>query len=1226
MKNVLPKLSLCWLIAIVYCPWPDAFSQELAAVPSLPFHQPATHQGQPKELLKEALEKLKSKYKVNFAYDDEVVEDKVVSKVFSSFKDLDKTLTNLLRPLGLKYEKLYNNYYVIYPDSTEANIKKIDRSSLKSLPEMGKHRPLEQVSSSGLNRSLAIALTVTGRVTDTKSGEGLPGVNVVVKNSSTGTVTNMDGNYSLSVPENATLVFSFIGYITQEVPVNGRSTIDVNIRQDVQALEEVVVTGYTTQQKKDITGAVAVVETEELLSVPAASFTQQLEGRAAGIMVGTSGEPGAGASVRIRGIGSFNNNDPLYVIDGVPVTGAFQNNINPNDIESMQVLKDASAASIYGARANNGVIIITTKKGESGPAKISYDGYYGMQRNGSPRLNLLNPTEYANLIWQSYTNVGLTPPPTLWGDGDEPRLPDYIVPAGAMEGDPRVNPANYTTDIEDPRHGNSLFVITRANKEGTDWQEEIFRVAPIQSHNLNISGGNDKNTYNLGMSYFDQEGILDHTFFERYTLRANSAFDVKNNIRIGENFQFNVINQVQTPGGNQTQGSPITQAIKIHQIRPIYDIMGNWSSDKAPGLGVDQHPVANLYRNKDDLERKIQMLGNVFAEVDFLEDFTARTSFGLQYGVGWERNYTFRTYESAIPNSSNAYSESSNYNINWTWTNTLNYKKNVGQRHDVSVLLGTEAIKNTGRFISASRSEYFIDDLLYRSLDRGEGDQQNSGNGYASSLYSLFGRVDYAFDDKYLLGATVRRDGSSRVGYNNPYGTFPAFSLGWRISGEGFMQSVGWVDDLKLRFGWGKTGNQNIDPANSYSSFAGDLSGTAYAIDGSNTSTTTGFAVSRYGNPNVLWESQTSTNLGLDVSLFEGKLFFTVDAYERKTNDLLYRQPYPATAGIAQVPFVNIGEMKNTGVEFSGNYRTTLNNDLRFDIGLNLTHYRNEITRVGESDEAFFTGGNSRFGDISRSEKGYPMSSFYGFVVEGIFQSAEEVQSAADQPGISKEYPDPFTDYTTAAGDTVRGFGIGRFRYKDINNDGVIDSEDQTFIGNPHPDLIFGLNVNLSYRAFDFTAFFQGTYGNDIFFHNRWWVDFQSFQNNRSKEMLYESWRPERPDARLPMLDVRDSFSNGVVTSYYVQDGSYLRAKSIVLGYTLPTALISRIGIERTRVYLQAQNLFTLTNYEGMDPALVQRNPGAEEDGVSTADQTIGIDYGNYPVPQTFLVGINITF
>lgn len=1054
---------------------------------------------------------------------------------------------------------------------------------------------------------------VSGTVTSTEDGAVLPGVNVIIKNSTTGTVTDVNGNYSLSASNDDILVFSFIGYRKREVPVNGRTTIDLSLEEDLATLEEVVVVGYTTQQKKDITGAVSVVDTDDLLSVAAGSFTQQLEGRASGVMVGTSGEPGAPAAVRIRGMGSFGSNEPLYVIDGVPTSGTNMNYLNPNDIESMQVLKDASATSIYGARASNGVIIITTKKGEAGPAKITYDSYYGIQRSGSPLIDMLNPTEYADYVYRLYDNAGQKFPSLIYGDGAYPRLPDYAVPAGAMEGDPYTDPASYTNNIDHPQHGQTLFVITKANKEGTNWQDEIFQTSPIQSHNINISGGADKSTYNVGLNYFDQEGILLHTHFERFSLRANSQFTIKDRIRIGENFQLSFTNGVGAL--DQSPGGPIRRTLTHHSIVPVYDIMGGFGSNKAANLGTGVSPVAQQWYNKDNVARSVRTLGNVFAEADVIDGLTARTSFGFSIGTGWNRNYTWRQYESSEPNSTNSYSEGANYFLNWVWTNTLTYQKSIGDRHDVTVLAGTEAIRGEGRNISGSRSSYFSDDLLYRTLNAGEAAQQNSGGGSSNSLFSLFGRVDYALDDKYLASVTVRRDGSSRVGYNNPYGTFPAFSLGWRISEEGFMQTNDWLSDLKVRFGWGLTGNQDIDAANSYSTFAGNPSGTYYAIDGSHNTTTPGFAVSRYGNPNAKWESQTSSNLGLDISLLQGKFNFSIDAYQRLTEDLLYQLPYPATAGIAAIPYVNVGSMKNTGIEFSGNYRGTVGDQLKFDLGVNLTHYKNEITRVGESEDAFFTGGPSGVGVIARSEIGRPMASFYGFVIDGIFQSPEEVAAAADQPGISKEFPDPFVDYGG-----VRGFGIGRFKFKDINGDGIIDTEDQTYIGNPHPDLIFGINLNLAYGPFDLSAFFQGTYGNDIFFFNRWYTDFNTFQFNRSAEALYDSWTPENRDARLPLIDIRDSYANNSPTSYYVQDGSYLRAKSIVLGYT-PGAFVNRLGIDRARIYIQAQNLFTLTQYEGMDPAMAQVNPAS-----STADRSLGIDYGSYPVAQTFLLGVNLTF
>jgi TonB-linked SusC/RagA family outer membrane protein len=1069
---------------------------------------------------------------------------------------------------------------------------------------------------------------VTGRVTNSADNQPVPGATVQVKGAATGTTTDVSGNYSISVRPGGSLIFSSVGYKTQEVAVGNQNAVNVALTEDAASLSEVVVTGYSTQQKKDITGAVTVIKTKDLLSVPAASFTQQLEGRAAGVTVGTSGEPGAGVSVRIRGIASFSSggNDPLVIIDGTPVRGEYLNSINPNDIESLQVLKDASAASIYGSRANGGVIIITTKRGVKGQTKVTYDGFYGVASDASRRIRMLNPTEYADLLWQSYQNVGQTPPSALFGTGAQPRLPDYIVPAGAMEGDPRVardangNYINYTTDIDGTDFTNGTkFVITKANKQGTDWQNEIFRAAPTQSHNLTVSGGTDKSRFAVSGNYFNQQGIVKETFFKRYTLRANSEFNIKKNIRIGESFQFNYIDELKTPGGNQREGNVFTKSLQHHAIVPIFDVNGGPASNKAPGIGTGETPLAAIERQKDNSNVYTQLLGNVYSEVDFLKHFTARSQFNLQYGTGWNRFYTFRRYEVSEPNAANSYGETSNYSTTWTWSNTLTYAREFGA-HNVKAYVGTEAIKNANRFLTASRNNFFIDDPIYRALDRGERNQTNGGNGGTSSLFSVFARADYAYADKYLLSATIRRDGSSRIGYNNPYGTFPALSLGWRISRESFMRDLSWLSDLKVRAGWGKTGNQEIDPSNSYSFFGGSIGGTSYDISGTSNSVTPGYAIARFGNPDVRWETSASTNLGIDATLLNGKIDFTFDVYQRRTTDLLFNQRFPATAGLGAAPSVNIGDMENRGFDLAINYRGNLGSDLRFDVGVNASHYRNEILKVNESEDGFFADGFTRFGPISRGQKGQPIGAFYGYVVQGIFQNVAEVRAAATQPGIDKQYPDPFVTYDTPNG-PVRGQGVGRFRFADINNDGTIDEKDQTFIGNPHPKLTYGLNINVSYKQFDFTAFFQGVYGNDIFFYNRWWTDFNSFQVNRSAEMLYNSWRPDRPDARLPLLDNRDSFANNFANSYYIQKGSYFRAKSIVLGYRLPNALATRLGLDNARVYVQGQNLFTVTKYEGMDPAFLQN-----ADGGDGRDRVIGIDQGNYPMPRTFLVGLNLTF
>ena len=434
------------------------------------------------------------------------------------------------------------------------------------------------------------------------------------------------------------------------------------------------------------------------------------------------------------------------------------------------------------------------------------------------------------------------------------------------------------------------------------------------------------------------------------------------------------------------------------------------------------------------------------------------------------------------------------------------------------------------------------------------------------------------------------------------------------------MQGLGWLTDLKLRAGWGQTGNQEIDPSNSYSFYGGSVGGTGYDINGTSSGVVPGYAVARFGNPDVRWEKSSSTNLGVDASFLNGKIDMVLDLYQRRTTDLLFPQRLPATAGLGAAPSINIGDMQNRGVDFSLNYRGNISQDWRFDVGLNVSHYQNKILKVNESEDGFFSDAYTRFGPITRGQKGQPIGSFYGYVVQGIFQNAAEVQSAADQPGIDKNSPDPFKNYDTPNG-TIRGQGVGRFRFQDINGDGKIDEKDQTFIGNPHPKLTYGLNLNLSYKAFDLTTFFQGVYGNDIFFYNRWWTDFNSFQVNRSEQMLYESWRPDRPNARLPLLDNRDSFANNYANSYYIQKGSYLRAKSVVLGYRLPPAVLNKLGIDNARVYIQGQNLFTVTKYEGMDPGFLQN-----ADGGDGRDRVIGVDQGNFPVPRTFLLGVNLTF
>jgi TonB-dependent starch-binding outer membrane protein SusC len=592
--------------------------------------------------------------------------------------------------------------------------------------------------------------TISGKVTAQEDNSPLPGVNITVKGTTTGTVTDASGSYSLSVPNNTTLVFSFIGYTTQEVAVGTRSSVDVALAPDVKALEEVVVTGYTVQEKKDLTSAVAVIKPKELLSVAATSVEQQLQGRAAGVTVVNSNVPGQGANVRIRGFGTLGNNDPLYIIDGVPTKDNLAN-FNQNDIESIQILKDATSASIYGARAGNGVVIITTKKGKSGEPRVTFDAYYGVQQ---PRklLELLNTEEYGQYLWQSKRNAGVVNPTTgnpeqgQYGNGAEPRTPDYIVPSGAFDGDPRVNPANYSINRFDqagnnnPDFGSTVFQITRANKVGTKWLEEIFDPAPQQNYQLGVSGGTEKSSYAFSVGHFNQQSMLKYNGFKRYTLRANTSFTIKNRLRLGENLQV-LYARRQGTYGNQSEGNEVSMAYRMQPIVPVYDIAGNFAGTLGNNLGNAANPVALLTRAKDNGYEDLRVFGNVFAELDLIKGLTARTSFGVDGTIGRGRYAGAPSPEASEPGRFYNFYADVNYRYSWTWTNTLNYKLSIGDMHDFNLNVGTEAISGYGEYQFGSRDRYIVGGPViptdFRYLDAGNPLFQNVGGG-ATSNFSLF--------------------------------------------------------------------------------------------------------------------------------------------------------------------------------------------------------------------------------------------------------------------------------------------------------------------------------------------------------------------------------------------------------------------------------------------------------------------------------------------------------
>lgn len=1045
------------------------------------------------------------------------------------------------------------------------------------------------------------AQSIKGKVTD-ETGTGMPGVNILVQGTSEGTISDIDGSFEIRAAKGATLLFSFTGYASQSIVVNDNASLNVTMQPSSEILGEVVVTGYSTQRKRDITGAVSVVDADELNKVTATSFTQKLEGRASGLSISSSGEPGEGTTVRIRGISGFGNNDPLYIIDGVPVQDAFNTGFNPNDIETIQVLKDASAASIYGARANNGVIIVTTKRGKSGKVRVTYDANLGVANPiNTPDYMITDPKDYSDYIWTKYENAGLTVDESNPYAGGRGVLPTYSYPYG-----PGITPSD-----ADYSYPNSL--VMRANQQGTNWFDEVFDPALITEHNLGISGGNDLGSYYISGSYTDQNGTMLNNYFKRYSLRANTEFK-KGRFTFGENMSLSRVNSVGNDGvsgGNQDEQGVMTWITLMNPLTPIYDVGGNFAGDKANLMSNGSNPVAALIRNKDNEGTYYRVLGNAYTELNLTKNLKARTSFGMDFYNNYKGEFTFPTFENKEPSNVNGFREDWGNGFTWTWTNTLSYSATLADAHALQVLVGYEAIENKNRYINGSLNDYFTLNINAWYLNGGlanPGSRQVNSGGGRSALASVFGKVDYSFMDKYLISATVRRDGSSNFGDDTKYGVFPAVSLGWRVSKESFLESATWLEDLKLRFGWGITGNQRIPGGNVFDQYGGGTASTFYDITGSNSGLTTGYTLTKRGNENTKWEENVSTNFGLDASLFDGKLGFVVDVYNRKVDGLLYAAPLPGTAGTAGPAYVNIASMQNKGVDLGLDYKNKINNDFGYSVGITFSQYANEVVSIDGGSETFFpTGFDSRVGPINFNKVGLPISTFYGLTADGLFRSQAEVDAHADQPGKA----------------------VGRIRFKDLNGDGVINDDDKGAIGDAHPDFYGGINLGVNYKNFDLSVFMFASVGNQLFNYNKLFSEFGFFNSNVRKDRVTDAFdAATNPDGKFPILDVNDTYSY-VPSSYYVEDASYLRCKNIQLGYTFPSASLGKV-FSSLRVYVQAQNLFTITGYSGLDPApsnfgIQDSNPN-DLSAALISDLWTGFDFGNYPANKIFMIGVNAGF
>jgi len=1028
--------------------------------------------------------------------------------------------------------------------------------------------------------------SISGKVTD-ESGASIPGASVVVKGTTVGTITDIDGKFELKVtdPSNKTLAISFIGMVGVEVPIGSNSVINVTLKSETIGVEEVVVVGYGTRLKEQITGSVSTVSDKQLKVSSAPSVVSRMQGQISGVTVTSGNTPGSDATIRIHGIGTINDPNPLYVIDGVPVGPG--NNINPNDVESITVLKDASSAAIYGSRGANGVILITTKHGrENQEPSVVFSLRTGTSQ-ATNQYALLGTAEYGQAVWLQAKNLGNAPNSAQYGKGANPVIPDYVLPAATMSGDPSAADALYKYPD---------YQIFKANKLGTNWYDEIYRKGIIQEYDLSVSGGGKKSTYSLSGNYLDEQGFLIHTDFKRYTFRVNAESKFSNWLKVGESLQAIYIHQL-GDFSNNGEGNAISMAYRMQPIVPVYDIQGNFAGTKAPGTGNAANPVAQLDHAKNNDGKYIRVLGNLFGEATLMKGLTFKSLFGYNFGQWNAKNYTMPTYENAEPNKTAGLGVDSNYSILWNWSNTLNYNITIKDIHKLNVVIGTEAVDNTYQWMSAGRSQYFSLAPDYMQLGSGELNKVNDGNGSSWALFSQFGRANYDLKGKYFVEATVRRDGSSRFGSANRYGIFPAASGAWELSKESFMAGTKtWLDMLKLRAGWGKSGNDRIGEYNMFSTFGTNGYTAAYNLNGTTGSAIAGFEPSTKGNPDVSWETTQTVDMGLNATMFDRKLTASVAVWQRNTSDMLYRLSVPQVMGIARPPYVNIGKMKNTGFDIELGYHNTLMaGKFTYSINATLSHYKNEVVSLSNNLKEV-VGYSERQVEYTRATAGQAFPMFYGLIVDGIIQTAAEAAAAPK-----------FGSYTT----------VGHFKYRDLNNDGLISlDKDRTFIGDPHPKLTGGLNIDLGYGNFDLNMFFYGSYGNDMINYVSRWIDYGQFVGGLSKDALYNSWTPTNTGARLPMLDGA-SHSQDASTAF-IEDGSFLRLKTMRLGYTLPKTALDKVKMKSVRLYLQATNLFTMTKYSGLDPEVNTLSNTAGE------GNRMGVDKGSWPTPRQITFGVTV--
>ena len=999
-------------------------------------------------------------------------------------------------------------------------------------------------SETGISNVTQQQQTVKGII---KGPDGLPVIaaNISQKGTNNATITDLNGNFTLNVTgRQPVLVISYIGYVTTEVNVSGRAFVEVVLQEDVAALDEVVVVGYGTMRKKDVTGAVSSVRSGEITKNATSNVMQAIAGKMSGVqVVQNSGTPGGDVSILIRGVGTINDASPLYVIDGVPVSGGMWY-LNPNDVESIDVLKDASATAIYGSRGANGVVMVTTKQAQEGHTEINFDYSYGIQHSAKT-YKMLDASQYAALHNEMRTNAG----------------PEYS-----------LNPA---------------FADPESLGAGTDWVDAIFRTAPMQKVNLSMLGGNQKISHATSLGYYTQDGIMKNSSYNRLSLQSNISSKLASNITVRANVNLSAENR-----RTQPVSTVIQNAMRILPSIPIYDDNGEYAgpTGNAEWNGNALNPVAII--NEQNYRMKgFRMLSNISLEWEIIKGLKFKTTGGAELGYDYNNSYIPK-YKWGMNESKNTMQTvTSAYEQLYLWDNTLNYDKAFG-KHRINAMIGTSYQEYKKESVSAAGSGRASE--LTTELDNATKATDVGGNSYRWALMSYMARLHYSYDDRYLLTATFRADGSSKFGKDNRFGYFPSFAAAWNIGNEAFMQSVKPVSLLKLRAGYGQTGNQNIGAY----AFADKLSVNGVYNFGSQRGFESNLVNLIYpyllSNPSVKWESVEQYNVGLDIGFLQNRIVTNLDFYVKNTRDMLTKKPVPQTSGTsleqADWPPVNIGKVLNRGFEFTINTKNFVG-EFKWETSLNMSFNHNEVVSIG---------GPEILNGVSLIREGQPINSFYGYELGGIYQTLDEVFTG---PVMENRAPDK------ASHNPYKNTSPGDMWFVDVDGNGEINDLDRTVIGNPSPDCIFGFNNTFSYKNFDLSIFFQGALGNQVWNGVRASHESMNSTYNQLATTL-ERWTGEGSSYSMPRAIYADPNNNSRASTRWLEDGAYAKLKNLTFGYTLPEKWIRKAKMKALRLYVSLDNLCTITNYSGLDP----------EAGLS------GLDYGVYPSARTYMFGVSVKF